>query len=110
MCVQSVEDGVEGMVDSAEKGTSAVNEAMGDAVEAPASGSSASPEAAPSTETGASAGDASSPGAGTPGDGATEGLGSITALPETGGAPPGALVSSVLLVALGLLVRGVVRR
>ena len=98
-CVQSLADGADDFSENAERGTSAVNEAMADASAADAS---------------AVSGDTSAPAAVSSSAGSTaayedEGPGGITALPETGGASFAALGSGILLVALGLMTRRIVR-
>ncbi len=98
-CIQSLADGADDFSENAERGTGAVNDAMADASAA---------------DTSAVSGDASAPAAasssaGSPAayeDGGPDG---ITSLPETGGAPFAALGSGILLAALGLIARRIVR-
>lgn len=98
VCAQSVNDGVEDFADNAEQGAGAVNDAMDGTV-------GAADASVLSATTGASSESASSPGPGTAEGNATahEGLASITALPETGGASPVIPCAGVCLVGCGLL-------
>ena len=107
----SVDDSVRDVVENAEQGTDAVNDAMDDAAEGSAS-ASASPEAVLATKIAASPEAAPSPGPdATQGSEAPGGEpGSITELPETGGAPLAALGSGALLMILGLTARRLARR
>jgi hypothetical protein len=92
-----------GACDSAEnagQGTVAVNGAL------TGTASSASPSASPESASAESDDDRSGDGEKNP----EKGLASITELPETGGAPIGALGLGVLLAALGLMTRKAVGR
>ncbi len=99
LCVQSLGDGADDFSENAEQGTEAVNAAMADASAADASavsGDTSAPAAASSS-------------AGSPAAYEDEAPGGITALPETGGASFAALGSGILLAALGLMTRRMVR-
>ena len=116
----SAVDSLDGAVDNAAQGTDAVNGAMDDAMEGPAASvpASAPTEAVVSSETVVPSETASSPqDASSPGPVAVQGSaaagggsGSITRLPETGGASLAVLGWGVALAALGLVARKVVPR
>jgi hypothetical protein len=106
--VQYVGESPETFAENAGPGTDAVNDAM--AGTASSASSSASDEPSASSPAGAASSSDADVGTQTGGNGASasegdEGLGSITELPETGGAPLAALGSGVLLMILGLTAR-----
>jgi hypothetical protein len=114
--VQYVGESPETFAENAGPGTDAVNDAMAgtassasssapdkpsDEVSAPPAGAASSRDADVSAQTGGNGASVSE---------ADEGLGAITELPETGGAPLAALGSGVLLTILGLTARRLARR
>ena len=114
--VQYVGESPETFAENAGPGTDAVNDAMaGTASSASSSAPDEPSDEASAPPAGAASGSDAATGAQTEGNGASdtekdEGLGSITKLPETGGAPLAALGSGVLLTILGLTARSLARR
>lgn len=113
---QYVGEGADTFAESAEQGTDAVNDAMAETASSsasPAASGEVSGEASVSPAGATSSNDAdgdAQAGSGGAADANTdEGLGSIKELPDTGGTPLAALISGVLLVALGLMVRVVLQ-
>lgn len=100
-------EGVESSAENVGQGTAAVNEALAES-SASASASAGSEAAGTDSEEG-SAGSSATEDLGAGGAG-REGLASITELPETGGSSVVMPVSGLLLVALGLALRGAVAR
>lgn len=110
LCVSGLNDGADAFSENAGQGTAAVNEALeepvasGEASSAPAGSvqSAASATAEPSSTEGGTTEEGGPEGSG---KGGPEGPGTITELPETGGASLAALGSGVLLMLLGLMAR-----
>ena len=109
LCIQSLGDGADDLSENAEQGTDAVNDAMAGTASSVSSSASEEASAPPaSAASGSDAdGDSRTESEGAPGAGTGKGLGSITRLPETGGAPLAALGSGMLL-ASGLVLRRIV--